>query len=189
MKIRFIGFLIALSMTGLSAVADDLEDLIAASDAVVARVDALDGEGVSQFLTDRRLASNTNNPALVVTDLDAVKADYEGLREAVDYHSFALNNRVARVFGDTGFTASTAVQSIQFKGESIRRTLGWRLFTTWSKIDGKWKIVGQHPSLARHLLRNAQLFPVVAGSSLNDSLTYHNAKCPPYHNIGLDLQL
>ena len=165
-------------MTGLSAVADDLEDLIAASDAVVARVNALDGEGVSQLLTDG---------ALVVTDLDAAKANYEGLREAADYHSFALNNRVARVFGDTGFTASTAVQSIQFKGESIPRTLGWRLLTTWSKIDGKWKIVGQHPSLARHLLRNAQLFPVAAVSSFYDSLTYHNARCPPYHNTGLDL--
>ena len=169
MKIRFIGFLIVL-MTGLSAAADDVADLIAASDAVVARVNALDGEGVSQFLTDG---------ALVFTDIDAVKANYEGLREAVDYYSFALNNRVARVFGDTGFTASTAVQTIQVKGESIRRTLGWKLLTTWSKIDGKWKIVGQHASLAR--LRIQQLFPVAAVSSLNDSLTYHSATCPPYH--------
>ena len=44
MKIRFIGFLIVL-MTGLSAAADDVADLIAASDAVVARINALDGEG------------------------------------------------------------------------------------------------------------------------------------------------
>ena len=76
-------------------------------------------------------------------------------------------------------TASTAVQTIQVKGESIRRTLGWKLLTTWSKIHGKWKIVGQHASFAH--LKIQQLFPVVAGSSLKDSLTYHSATCPPYH--------
>ena len=146
MKIRFIGFLLALFMTGLSAVADDVADLIATSDAVVAQVNALDADGVNQFFVNGALVFGTNNPTMGVRDNDVATAGFEGFANSVDFYSYTLNNRTARVFGDTGLTASTVVVTTQFKGESIRRTTASRLLTTWSKTDGKWKIVGQHGS-------------------------------------------
>lgn len=146
MNTRLFGVILVFALICLPATADEVDDLIAASDAVVGHLDSEDAEAVTEYFVNGALIFGTNNPLLVIRNNDAAEANLKAFFESLDFYSYAITDRVARVFGNTGLTASTLVITTQNKGESIRRTARFRQLTTWSKVDGKWKIVGAHGS-------------------------------------------
>lgn len=146
MNTRLFGVILVFALICLPASADEVDDLIAASDAVVGHFDSEEAEALSEYFVNGALIFGTSNPLLAIRDNDAAEANLKAFFESLDFYSYAITDRVARVFGNTGLTAATVAITIQNKGESVRRAARFRQLTTWSKVDGKWKIVGGHRS-------------------------------------------
>lgn len=125
--------------------ADDVADLTAASDGVLAALNALDAEAASKYFAEETIAFGQNAPLLDEGGREAVVQGFGTFLANVEQYSFTLNDRVVRVWGSTGITASNAVLSVQEKGGTLQIS-GYRLLTVWAKIDGGWKIVGTHAS-------------------------------------------
>ena len=151
MKTLWKTLLVLLCAAGLSAWADDVEDLTAADDEFLAKFNADENWGESLF-SGEVVGFHQDDPVIRIFSGEEFRTGFDAWIESDERKddpstvTIRIRNRDVRVYGDTGVIASIVRWQVCSNAPTTCTRKTVRVLNTWSKLDGEWKLVAGHNS-------------------------------------------
>ena len=131
------------------AAAGDVDDLKAANQKLVEAWANLNAEGIISLVSPGIVAYYPDAPFPDASPMERNDAEavtwMKGLMDSLDYYNMTYYNPQFRVFGDTGLAWGHVTISSKQK-EQPANTQVLRFTLTWTKSNGKWRLVMTHYS-------------------------------------------
>ena len=143
-KTIFIALVAAALLAPSPAAADDIADLRASFERVVAALNMGNLDGFLDTVHDKALSFYSCGPTSGKEGREACALDWQLFFDTTSDARFETDSTQYRVIGDTGFAWGEYQLSVNYDKRGRQIVHEGRYVMTYTKVDGEWRIAMQH---------------------------------------------